>query len=299
MTGQEAGVAHIEHRVERPDGRVIAVAEWGDPDGLPCIVHHGTPGSRIGTWRDPTIYARHGLRRITFDRAGYGETTRMPGRSIADVIPDVEAIVDALGIERFVVEGGSGGGPHALATAALLPDRIIRCLAAVCPAPWDADFDHFEGMNAGNIEEYEAALRGEAAHRKVAEREAATMLQRLRSGRSDWLGDSYEMSESDQDELGQDLKGTREDMEAAVGRSVDGWVDDMLAAVRPWGFDLDAIRCPVRLDYGRKDAFVPPASGDWLVEHVPGAVAFITDGGHMGSEELVEDVHDWLRNGPV
>jgi pimeloyl-ACP methyl ester carboxylesterase len=153
-------------------------------------------------------------------------------------------------------------------------------------------------MNAGNVEEYQAALRGEAAHRPIAERETATALERLRAGRTDWLGDSYEMSESDQVELGQDLAGALDEMENAVGRSVDGWVDDMLAAVRPWGFDLDAIRCPVRLDYGRKDAFVPPAHGDWLVEHIPGATAFITDSGHLGSEQLLNDIFRWLRDGP-
>jgi pimeloyl-ACP methyl ester carboxylesterase len=289
---------HIEHRLERPDGRVVAVAEWGDPDGVPYIAHHGTPGGRISYWRDPTIYARMGLRRITYDRAGYGDSTRQPGRSVADVVPDIEAIADALGLERFVVMGGSGGGPHALATAALLPDRVIRCLAAVSPAPWEADFDHFAGMNAGNVEEYEAAVRGESAHRPIAEREAATALERLRSGRADWLGDGYEMSESDRDELGQDLAGALDEMDNAIGRSVDGWVDDMLASVKPWGFDLGAIRCRVRLDYGRKDAFVPPANGDWLVANVPGAEAFITDAGHLGSEELLEDVLNWVRDGP-
>ncbi len=299
MTIRPLRPEHIEHRIERPDGRVVAFAELGDPDGLPYIDHHGTPGGRIGYWRDPTIYARHGLRRITYDRAGYGESTRLPGRSIADVVPDIEAIADSLGIDRFVVAGGSGGGPHALATAALLPDRVIRCLAAVSPAPWEADFDHYEGMNAGNIEEYRAAVTGEAAHRPIAEREAATALERLRSGRADWLGDGYEMADSDRAELGVDLAGALDDMENAVGRSVDGWVDDMLASVKPWGFDLGAIRCPVRLDYGRNDAFVPPANGDWLVEHVPGAVPFITDGGHLGSEELLNDVLRWVRDGPA
>ena len=91
---------------------------------MPVIAHHGTPGGRIEYWRDPTIYARHGLRRITFDRPGYGESTRLAGRSIADVVPDVVAIADALGIDRFAVIGGSGGGPHTLACAALLPERV-------------------------------------------------------------------------------------------------------------------------------------------------------------------------------
>ena len=298
MTVRPRTPAHIEHRIERPDGRVLAVAEWGDPAGLPLISHHGTPGSRIVYWKDPTIYARHGLRRITFDRPGYGDSTRLPGRSIADVVPDVEAIADTLGFDRFAVIGGSGGGPHALACAALLPDRVIRCLAASSPAPWEAEgFDHLEGMNAGNVKEFTAAMQGEAAHRPVAEREAAFALERLRAGRADWLGDSYEMSDSDREELGKHLSIALDEMENGVGRSVDGWVDDMLASVKPWGVDLGAIRCPVRIDYGRNDAFVPPANGDWLVANVPGAVAFITDAGHLGNEELLEDVYRWLNPG--
>ena len=78
--------AHLEHRVQTPDGRTLAVAEWGDPNGLPLIAMHGTPGGRITYWEDSTIYARHGLRRLTYDRPGYGESTRHEGRSIADVL---------------------------------------------------------------------------------------------------------------------------------------------------------------------------------------------------------------------
>src|SRR5919106_1980341 len=112
---------HVEHRIGTADGRVLAVAEWGDPDGIPLVALHGTPGGRIIYWADPTIYARHGLRRITIDRPGYGDSTRLPGRSVADIVPDVVTITEQLGIGAFAVTGGSGGGPHALALAALLP----------------------------------------------------------------------------------------------------------------------------------------------------------------------------------
>lgn len=285
---------HVERRVRTPDGRVLAIAEWGDPTGMPIISHHGTPGGRITYPKDPTTDARFGIRRITFDRAGYGESTRLPGRSVADIVPDVVAIADELGIGQFAVMGGSGGGPHSLATAALLPDRVVRCVAASSPAPWEADFDHWAGMNAGNVEEYSAALIGEAAHRPIAEREAATALERLRSGRSDWLGDGYGMSESDKAELASDLAAALDDMEHALAPGIDGWVDDMLASVKPWGVDLKAIRCPVRIDYGRSDAFVPAANGDWLVANIPGATSFITDAGHMASDALLEDVLAWL-----
>lgn len=298
MTAPYVTPEHLEHRIRIADGRVVAVAEWGDPAGVPVVSLHGTPGGRISYGHEPGVYARLGIRRITLDRPGYGESTRLPGRSVADIVPDVAAVADALGMDRFGVMGGSGGGPHALACAALLPDRVLRCVAAVSPAPWDlVDFDPLAGMNAGNVEEFTAAMAGEAAHRPIAEREAATSLERLRSGRADWLGDSYEMAESDQAELARDLAAALDDMEHALAPGVDGWVDDVLAMVKPWGVDLAAIRCPVRVEYGRSDTFVPPANGDWLVAHIPGAMASITDAGHLPSDQRFEEVLNWVVAG--
>ena len=120
---------HMEHRLTTPDGRTMAVAEWGDPAGLGLFALHGTPGGRISCWEDPTIYARHGLRRFTLDRPGYGESTRQPGRSVADIVDDVTFIADSLGVGSFAVTGGSGGGPHALACAGLhaRPRRAMPC----------------------------------------------------------------------------------------------------------------------------------------------------------------------------
>ena len=159
---------HIEHRINMADGRTVAVAEWGDPEGLPLFAIHGTPGGRIGWWKDPTIYRRYGLRRITLDRAGYGESTRLRDRRVADFVPDVERVAEALGVDRFLVAGGSGGGPHALACAALLPDRVIRCQAAVSVAPYGVDdLDWLAGQTEGNVVEFKAALEGEEAAQRL------------------------------------------------------------------------------------------------------------------------------------
>ena len=118
---------------------------------------------------------------------------------MADVVPDVVTIADAFGLGRFAIAGGSGGGPHVLACAALLPDRVERALAQVSVAPFDADgMDFTAGMNDGNIHEFNAAVEGEAALRTVVEPERATMIERLSRGRSDFLGDDYEMPEADQ-----------------------------------------------------------------------------------------------------
>jgi pimeloyl-ACP methyl ester carboxylesterase len=294
-TPSEGIPEHIEHRIHMPDGRVVAVAEWGDPQGIPLFALHGTPGGRIMYWSDPTIYARHGLRRLTLDRPGYGESTRFRGRSVADIVPDVVTIAAALGIGEFAVTGGSGGGPHALAIAALLPDRVLRCLADVSIAPYPAEgLDWLDGMNEGNVEEFTAAIVGEEAHRAIAEREAATMLRRLAEQRADFFGDSYQMSEADQRQMQRHVARIRHQIEDALANGVDGWVDDTLAFTRPWGFEVGEIRVPVLVSYGRTDNLVPAAHGDWLVAHIPGAISAISDAGHMGDDETVESEMAWL-----
>jgi pimeloyl-ACP methyl ester carboxylesterase len=288
---------HLEHRVTTPDGRTLAVAEWGDPKGRPVITFHGTPGSRIGYWTpEPEIWARFGLRRFSFDRPGYGESTRLPGRSVVDVVPDVVAIADAFGLRRFAISGGSGGGPHLLACAALIPDRVLRCLASVSVAPFDADGVEFTaGMNEGNIREFNAAVEGEDALRTMIEPERALMVERLSCGRSDFLGDDYEVPEADRVEMAKHQQAAAAHLLTAVAHGIDGWVDDDLAMVKPWGFDVAASRVPVVIAYGRQDMLVPAAHGDWLAEHVPGAVAWVDDGtGHLGNDAEMERDLTWL-----
>ena len=284
--------AHLEHRVPTPDGRTLAVAEWGDPNGLPLIAMHGTPGGRITYWEDPTIYARHGLRRLTYDRPGYGESTRHKGRSVVDAVDDVAAITAALGIDRFVVTGGSGGGPHCLATAALMPDRVIRCLAEVSVAPYPAEgLDWLAGMTQGNIDEFKAAMEGEATMRAIAERERKITLDRLAEGRADFFGDTYELSEADMAQMRKHLSLVADQMFNCLAPGADGWVDDMLAFVKPWGFDVTTIRVPVAVKFGRTDNLVPPAHGDWLAAHIPNAIVAAHEGaGHAGDDADVERV---------
>ena len=286
---------HIEHRIPAADGRTLAVAEWGDPDGLPLIGFHGTPGGRIRWEPDPTTYARHGLRRLTFDRPGYGDSTRLAGRSVADVLPDVVAIADALGVGQFAVYGISGGGPHVLACAALLPDRVIRCLASVSIAPYGVDgLDWFAGMTEGNVIEFRAAVEGEPQMREVAEREARTTVERLTAGRADFMGDAYEMSAADIVHMKKHRARTAAQLLNALAPGADGWVDDMLAFVRPWGFEVGEITTPVYLKYGRDDTLVPAAHGDWLAAHVPTTKVEVQDAGHMGDDAQVEIEMAWL-----
>lgn len=287
---------HIEHRITLRDGRTLAAAEWGDPKGVPFISMHGTPGGRIGWWKDPTIYHRYGLRRITFDRAGYGESSRHRGRSVVDDVADVEQLADALGIDRFVAAGGSGGGPHVLAAAALLPDRVIRCQAAVSVAPYEAFGDDWVvGMTEGNVVEFTAARRGEGAVTELCTDLRVMSLSRLREGRLDWMGDDYDLSDADREQMQKHFVRSRAHVANGLAGSADGWIDDNLAMVKPWGFDVETIRVPVLLTYGRTDVLVPAAHGDWLAAHIPNVTVWVDEeSGHLGDDDQIEREYAWL-----
>ena len=168
------------------DGRVIAFAVWGDPEGFPIMSLHGTPGSRLSRWPDEELYKELGVCVVTHDRAGYGRSTRRRGRTVADEAEDVLLLADSLGFERFGVSGGSGGGPHVLACAALLPDRVIRATCAVGIAPLGSpglERDAWlAGMDPENVKEMGWAEAGEDVLGVELEREqAATKTRRRRS----------------------------------------------------------------------------------------------------------------------
>ena len=127
------------------------------PPGIRCSTARdaGEPGRAIPRGR---VLYELGVRLISFDRPGYGGSDRLDSRRVADVVPDVVAIADELELERFAVLGRSGGGPHALACAALLPDRVTRAGVLVSLAPWEAEgLDWFAGMSDSNVREYTAA----------------------------------------------------------------------------------------------------------------------------------------------
>ena len=166
-----------------PDGRVLAFAVWGDPDGFPIISLHGTPGSRLSRWPNEDLYMELGACVVTHDRAGYGRSTRRSGRTVADEAEDVVLLADSLGFERFGVSGGSGGGPHVLACAALLPDRVIRatCVVEVAPlgSPGLERDAWLAGMDPENVKEFGWAEAGEDVLGVELEREHAAAVGRV------------------------------------------------------------------------------------------------------------------------
>jgi pimeloyl-ACP methyl ester carboxylesterase len=280
------------------DGRTLTFAEWGDPAGFPVFSLHSTPGSRFTRHYDESVYAEAGARVITYNRPGYGESERHRGRRVVDCVEDVAAIADTLKVEQFSVNGGSGGGPHALAVAARLPDRVRRATCAVGPAPYDAvDFDWFEDMDAFNVRLFGLALQGEDALVPEIEREAAAALERSAADPAKFIGDEVKLSDSDRAELARKARHDvmRQSIDEALRNGVWGWIDDDLCLARPWGFDVAEIGVPTRVVYGKSDVLVPPRHGEWLVSNIPGAEPVINpDRGHMPDPEAVAERFGWL-----
>ena len=278
------------------DGRSLTVYDAGDPAGRPILFHHGTPSSGVPYDRHVGLARQQGVRLLSYDRAGYGDSTRKPERAVADIGRDVEAIADALELDEFATWGLSGGGPHALATAAALPDRVVAVASAASIAPPDRpELDLTEGMGDGNIVEFGLAQQGEEALRPALERDFADL------GDLDVPGFIEAMRPflSDVDAAALDgelgayvLAGFRR----SLARSVDGWVDDDLALTRSWGFELESIRVPTLVVQGRQDLMVPWAHGEWLAHNLPAAEAWLReDEGHLTLfVNVVPHIHEWL-----
>jgi pimeloyl-ACP methyl ester carboxylesterase len=249
---------------------------------IPLIVHHGTPGA--GVAYEPFVRAAQdrGLRHVAYSRPGYAGTPRQLGRTVASCAADVERMLDELGADRCCTIGWSGGGPHALACAALLPERVIKAATIAGVAPWDAEgLDFLAGMGAENLEEFAAIEAGEDALRAYLESEAAGLRQVTGEQVAAALGDL--IGEADRAVLtGEFAEHLARSMRTALGNGVDGWLDDDLAFRAPWGFDLGAIDVPVTVWQGDDDRMVPFAHGQWLAAHVAGARAELRPGeGHL------------------
>jgi pimeloyl-ACP methyl ester carboxylesterase len=280
--------------VELADGRSLEVHELGDPTGFPILFHHGTPGSG-------TLYARWdtpGVRLIAYDRAGYGGSTRNPGRAVADVVADITALADALELGQFATWGLSGGGPHSLACAALCDDRLVAAATLAGVGPWNADgLDWLAGMGEGNLKEFDLVLAGEDALRPAIERERSELL----GATAEQLRDAMapHLSPTDSEALTADLaEYFLSNLTHALATDADGWIDDNLAFVKPWGFELSSIARPVLVVQGGDDLMVPRQHGEWLSANVPGCESRIDDAhGHLTlAEHLVPEVHAWLQS---
>ncbi len=282
--------------VHTPDGRELCVEVAGRDGDRSVLAHIGTPNSRhlFGAWIDDA--RSRGVRLISYDRPGYGRSTPHPDHTVADGAVDVQAIADALDIDRLAVWGWSGGGPYALASAALLPDLVVAAATIGSVAPWGArGLDFFSGMGEENVDEIKLYF----ADREASRRKSKEDLHRFVGLTPEELTSAFETLLSPVDAAV--LTG---DFAAWLVRGLDdglapgdqGWWDDGVAHLSDWGFEFESIRLPVKVWHGRHDRFVPFQHGEWLAAHVPGAESSLSEAeGHLTVPVgKIGEVHEWL-----
>ena len=271
----------VERNVERPDGRAVSFASWGDPAGQPLLLLHGTPGSRLSRSPDPDLYRRLHAQVVTFDRPGYGGSSAHRDRTILSVAEDAVAVADALGWARFGVLGVSGGGPHALAVGLRAPERVHALGLAVGAAPVEfVDPDDLIAINRESIrrarEEGRSSL--EAFLAEPAAQAASDPGAMLDAAMADAPPVDREMLARP------DVRKTLvESLREAFFNGPVGWFDDSWSLSTPWGFELDEMTVPVHMWYGEADRNVPIKAVERMAsqlrvesfEIIPGA-------GHLG-----------------
>jgi pimeloyl-ACP methyl ester carboxylesterase len=268
--------------VDAADGRVIRVAELGDPDGAPVVFHHGWPGCRLLPPSFDEAARERRVRLISYDRAGYGGSSPKPGRRIADAAADTATVADALGVARFTVWGVSGGGPHALACGALLRERVTAVAAVSGFAPADTPGLVFtDGMGEPSRAEFPLAAQGREVYEPF-----------VREAVAGWLATPPERVDERLDGLltgpdpellaGPLARYLHESATEALRAGIDGWLDDGLATVAPWGFDPAHVTVPLLLLQGAHDLMVPPAHARALAGMIPRATLMLEpNDGHL------------------
>jgi pimeloyl-ACP methyl ester carboxylesterase len=260
------------------DGRTVRAYDSGAGDALTIVWHNGSP--HTGALLEPLLAAAaaRGIRLVTYARPSYGGSTPAPGRDVAAAAGDVAAVADAFGIERFATMGASGGGPHALACAALLGRRVtaVACLASM--APYTDELDWFAGMRAPGA--LRAAREGREARAGFAETDAF---------------DPESFTAADWAALQRTWRSLGQDAMAAEQAGPDGLIDDDVAFARPWGFDVQAIGVPALFVQGGEDRVVPAAYAEWLARRCPTSELWVRPrDGHVSVLDACPVAMDWL-----
>jgi pimeloyl-ACP methyl ester carboxylesterase len=270
--------------VRLDDGRTVRVHDTGDTIAsatLTLVWHHGSP--QTGAPLAPLVAAaaERGIRLVSYGRPSYGGSTPKPGRDVASAASDVAQLADALGVDRFAVMGASGGGPHALACGALLPDRVIAVACLATLAPFGAEgLDWYAGM-AGGGASLRAAEQGRAA--RVLFEESSEF------DPTSFIDRDYAALDGTWSSLGDDVG-------VASAAGADGLIDDDLAYVAPWGFEVSAITQPVLLAHGDLDRVVPRSHSEWLLRHCPDAELWLRPhDGHVSILDVAPVAMEWLR----
>ncbi|MEO7285287.1 MAG: alpha/beta fold hydrolase [Jatrophihabitantaceae bacterium] len=287
--------------VPTADGRILEYFESGPSDSPALLFQHGTPGAAVEFAAVTEPANALGLRTICYSRPGYGQSSEQPGRRVADAVTDIVALLNHLEVQEFRTLGWSGGGPHALACAALLPGRCQAAALLAGVAPYDAHGIEFtDGMTADNVTEFAAAAAGET--------ELSVLLNPLVRHFQQVTGDSVAASLAElaspvdqramTGQLADDLAAS---FRQAMAVGIAGWRDDDLAFVQDWGFDLKTISVPIAVWQGRQDRMVPFAHGQWLAAEIPTAQPHLfADEGHISLiGQLSEVLADLFEASPA
>jgi pimeloyl-ACP methyl ester carboxylesterase len=283
-------------QIETADGRRLRAEVSGGGQRV-IVAQVGSPNAGVLFDRWAQDAAERDLTLISYDRPGYGGSSDQPGRTIADCAADVRAISASIGFERCAVWGFSGGGPHALACAALLPDLVAAVATIGSPAPHDASgLDYFAGMREENRQDMELFDSDRAAWEAKGGKQRDDVLALT----SDELAEAWSSGAAPPDQAvlhGEFGRWLYRSVQAALAPGDRGWTDDDIAIFHaPWGFDPGSIEIPAKVWHGREDRFVPYGHGRWLADTIPGAQADLrADDGHLTvAADRIGDVHEWL-----
>ncbi|HEY4267198.1 MAG TPA: alpha/beta hydrolase [Galbitalea sp.] len=262
------------------DGRTLRAYDSQIQDAVLTIVwHHGSP--QTGAILEPLLAAAadRGIRMLSFGRANYGGSSELRDRDVASVAADVAALADTFGVDRFAVSGASGGGPHALACAALLGERVTGVATFASLAPFGADIDWFGGM-AADGQSLRAAVEGRTARERYEETAEF---------------DPTSFNDLDYAALAESWADLGRDVGASEAWGTVGVIDDDLAFVKPWGFDVASIGCPALVAHGGDDSVVPVSHGEWLARAITDAELWLRPrAGHIAILDTVSVAMDWL-----
>jgi pimeloyl-ACP methyl ester carboxylesterase len=286
----------VEDRTIALEGGTWAVRQSGAADGHPLVYHHGTPSSRLEPSFADDLAAEMGVRVVSFDRPGYGGSSPT-SFSLSSIARATATIADELGIDRFAVTGQSGGGPFALACAALLDDRVTRVGVTSGPGPFDRAPGLMDMLDENDTTALALLPDQDASAAKFgAGFEPFRALGRMSP--PEIIGGFRQMCSTRDNELLDDPRLARVLAEGlaislAQGTSGAGW--DNVSWVGPWDFDLADVRRPVDLWYGGEDKFCPAAVGPWLEENLPDATLHFRPGdGHLGVMDHTREVLETL-----
>jgi pimeloyl-ACP methyl ester carboxylesterase len=282
-----------EYRLELGDGRTIGYATWGDPEGTPVFIGHGTPGSRLALspgLDDPEWLRQECLRFIGVDRPGYGYSDPWVEASLLDCAGDLVRVADDLGLERFWALGVSGGAPYILALGVLVPERLGGVAVLSGLGMLDRP-GALEGMSEGNVEEIKMAMDS-SEELTTALREATEAMREDPEGSLAEL--SEELPEVDRRMLERPDVRTFliETFQEAVRQGATGWIDDDLRQVRPWPFRLEELGgVGVRIHHGEDDTLVPAHHAKHLAEGIPGSrLRLYADEGHLSFDKHLKEI---------